>query len=139
MSSQLDCDTATGQELAGAVADYIEEHGWTQGTLRNEQGEVCLIGGIAGACVGDPSRGYILLNGMTNLIESEPPKAVIELAGALGPVLPYEAIQHRGGITCVLTNPLTYFNDMVVSDKDELIGVLRKIQQGRSFSVQSNS
>lgn len=36
-------------ELADILADarqYIEDHGWTQGTSRNDDGEVCSLGGV---------------------------------------------------------------------------------------------
>jgi hypothetical protein len=39
--------TATDLE---AAADYIDDHGWTQGMLENQDGQVCLRGAIAHIC-----------------------------------------------------------------------------------------
>lgn len=137
--SQFDCDTATGQELAGAVADYIEEHGWTRGSLCNSEGEVCLVGGIAGVCSGDPKAGYALLQGyrgfstqqgFNNIQPGSTPKAVVELAEALRPKLHIEPIRHLYNRTIVSDGALTTYNDHVASGKDELLGVLRQVQQG---------
>ena len=33
-------------EACYAAADYIREHGWTQGKLRDNYGRVCLIGAM---------------------------------------------------------------------------------------------
>lgn len=34
------------QIYAGRVADYLEKHGWTQGTYGNEDGECCILGAM---------------------------------------------------------------------------------------------
>lgn len=36
---------STSETLRGA-AEYIEKHGWTQGTLKDAQGKVCALGAI---------------------------------------------------------------------------------------------
>ena len=142
MSSEpIDCDTATGQELAGAVADYIEEHGWTTGTLFDHEGNVCLVGAIAGVCVGDPQVGYMLLQGYRafDAPRTGVPQSIIQLATALDPVLSYRAVigpeeneAHGYGenVVRVSDGALIIYNDHVVSGMDELIGTLRKVQNG---------
>lgn len=134
--SQFDCDTATGQELAGAVADYIEEHGWTRGALTNDRGEVCFIGGIAGVCVNNPHAGYELLQGRrgSNVPKTTVPNAIIELVQALRPVLhsnPVRTFQkfNGGTETVVSDSPLIRWNDFRIGSKDQIVGILRQVQE----------
>lgn len=56
--TNIDCETATAQELAAAVVNYIEEHGWNAGYMGFGDGPVCLLGGVAAVCTGDPEDGF---------------------------------------------------------------------------------
>lgn len=56
--TNIDCETATAQELAAAVVNYIEEHGWRTGSMGYGEGPVCLLGGVAAVCTGHPEDGF---------------------------------------------------------------------------------
>ncbi len=44
---ELEVQTEPWRKLLNDAADYIEEHGWCQGELRDEMGQVCILGAIA--------------------------------------------------------------------------------------------
>lgn len=82
MPEQLDCETASAAELAGAVVDYITEYGWTKRTLGVWNGPVCLVGAISAVCTGDPGNGYALLGGYGQQ-DGKAPASVVALGRAL--------------------------------------------------------
>ena len=62
--------------LARRTAEKIQEHGWTRHVVRNQLGEVCLMGGVMTAAG--------LANGMNNVSHPKVRNFALHFAGWLG-------------------------------------------------------
>lgn len=121
--TNIDCETASAAELAGAVVDYITEYGWIKKTLGSKDGPVCLVGAISAVCTGDPQNGYGLLAGWGVGLEGKPPASILALGHALEAeaTFPAAGVVYSGEQERVSDGVITGFNDRSSTVEEALL------------------
>lgn len=118
--SQFDCETATASEMAGAVVEYIEEHGWTTGYMGSGKGPVCLLGAVSAVCTGDPAEGFEVWDGEFEAVGS----AAVEALKI--------ALKADGQIPTLADGTLSSlaiyrFNDHVAENREQALAPFRRV------------
>jgi hypothetical protein len=111
-------EVKTPRQICADAAEYIMEHGWTQGRLQDETGSVCAVGAMHMAAFGVLANEDLILESCVN------DRAYAEAAEMVT-----AAIRNLPGDLAYMKSIPSY-NDQMTTTQEDILLILKKVAAG---------